>query len=238
MKKFLILVGIFLISNSCAYAWEVEVLDYSGLNMDNFWIKTGKYEQKILETGTKIINANKLEKRIAIKMDRRTKIINADTDPVTKTVTIYYGLLPYLDNDDELASIMGHEMGHALDDYGGVFKWMDMRLNSKAYETKADLIGIDLMVKAGYNPVAAICVMNKIGPEDYWSFWILASHPKSSKRMMDMYKYIYVKYPWALKTDMVHNVNYENFTYSSKKEIDEFLQHEKERAEKQSVDRL
>ncbi len=152
---------------------------------------------------------------------------------MNKTVTVYYGILPYLDNDDELAALLGHEMCHALDGYGGFFKWADMALNSKEYETKADLVGIDLMVKAGYNPIAAITMANKWQPEDYWDFWVFTTHPKTSKRLMAMYKYIYVKYPWALKTDMVNNVNYENFTYSSHKEITVFLQEEKKRAAEQ-----
>lgn len=231
MKKFLIIFCAFIAGMSVRAA-NVEIYDYSNINMKNFWQENGKYEQKVIDVGTKIINTNKLDKRIPINMDRSTKTINANTSLQDKTVTVYYGLLPYLDNDDELAAVIGHEMAHALDAYGGFFKWIDMGINSKNYETKADLIGIDLMVKAGYNPVAAICMANKWMPESYWDFWILTSHPKTSKRLLAMYEYIYVKYPWALKTDMVHNVNFENFTYSSQKEIDAFIQHEKERADK------
>lgn len=235
MKRFLIVLGMFLmtgltINGLSAKADEVELFNYANTNMKNFWDQNGKYEQKVLDVGTKIINANKIDKRIAIQTDRNYKMVNAHTNATNKLVTISYGILPYMDNDDELAFVLGHEMGHALDDYGGFFKWADMTLNSKEYEFKADLVGIDLMTKAGYNPVAAICTINKWMPEDYWDVWIFTTHPKTSKRLMAMYKYIYRKYPWALKTDMVHNVNYENFTYSSKKEINEFLQDEAKRA--------
>ena len=233
MKKILIILGLIFIGLR-TIAGEVELLDMAGMNMTNFWDRNGKYEQKVLEVGTKIINANKLDKRIAIRVDRHTRIVNADSNYINKTVTVYYGLLPYIDNDDELASVLGHEMGHAIDAYGGFFKWTDMWLNSRAYETKADLIGIDLMAKAGYNPIAAIACANKWMGEDYWDVWLFTSHPKTSKRLMEMYKYIYRKYPWALQTEMVHNVNYENFTYSSQKEINLFLQHEKEREIKQN----
>lgn len=230
MKKFLIIFVLFLFCSNSVSA-ETEIYDTAGISMQNFWERTGKYEQKVVGVGTNLVNANKLDKRVVYVMNKSNKIINASTSQSNKVVTVYYGLVPYMDNDDELAFILGHETGHALDDYGGFLKWMDMYFNSKEYETKADLIGIDLMVKAGYNPVAAICVMNKIGDESYWDVPLLTSHPKTSKRLLAMYKYIYVKYPWALKSDMIHNVNYENFTYSSEKEINEFKQHEKERSE-------
>jgi predicted Zn-dependent protease len=235
MKKFLIVLGLLLIGLRCyADVMEVEAVG----DMKTFWDRTGKYEQKILEVGTKILNANKIDKRIAIQTVRTHKTVNAYADFTNKTVYIYYGLIPYIDNDDELAAVLGHEMAHSLDHYGGVFKWADMTLNSKEYEYKADLIGIDLMVKAGYNPIAAITGANKWMGEDYWDFWIFTTHPKTSKRLLKMYEYIYVKYPWALQTDMIHNVNYENFTYSSQKEINLFLQHQKERSFSQNKEGL
>jgi len=234
MKKFLVVLSLLFMGLQASANGNVdELFNYANTNMKNFWFENGKYEQKVLDVGTKILNANKIDKRIAIVTGRDYKNNNANTNYLTKTVTVYYGILPYIDNDDELAFVIGHEMGHAIDAYGGFFKWTDMWLNSKSYETKADLVGIDLMVKAGYNPVAAICFQNKSFPETYWDGWLWTSHPKTSTRLMDMYKYIYVKYPWALQTDMVYNVNYENFTYSSQKEINLFLQHQKERSAKQ-----
>lgn len=233
MKKFFIVLGLIFIGlQASADVFEIETIG----DMKHFWDSLGKREQKVVEVGAKILNANKIDKRIAIQTVRENKIVNAEACPLNKTVYIYYGLIPYIDNDDELAAILSHEMAHTLDQYGGFFKWMDMWLNSKSYETKADLVGLDLMVKAGYNPIAAICVANKWMGERYWDGWLLATHPKTSKRLLDMYKYIYVKYPWALQTDMVHDVNYENFTYSSQKEINLFLQHEKERSIKKQGD--
>lgn len=230
MKKFLLTLCILFIGlGVSAEVIEIE----SNVNMTNFWQKLDKREEKVLGVGTKILNANKIDKHIAFKVDRRYKIVNATASPTHKVVTVYYGLLPYLDNDDELAAIMGHEIAHCIDQYGGPFKWMDMKLNSKEYEFKADLIGIDLMAKAGYNPLAAITAAKKWMGENYWDFWILTTHPKTSRRMIAMYKYIYRKYPEALQSDMIHNVNYENFTYSSQKEINVFQHLEKQRAKNQ-----
>lgn len=231
MKKLLLIFGLFLF---CAVKANAEIVEFN-VNMQNFWNKNGIYEQKVLDVGTKLINANKLNKRVVLRVVRNIKIVNADASYSSKIVRVYTGILPYVDNDDELAFLIGHESAHCLDFYDGFLKYISFKLNSKEYETKADLIGIDLMVKAGYNPVAAITVMNKVSDESIWDTWIFMGHPKGSTRLVNMYKYIYKKYPWALNTDMVHNINYQNFTYSSQKEINKFKQDEKFRADKKEV---
>ncbi len=70
MKKFLIIVGLCLVTCHCVNADEVEIFSYAHMNMQNFWQVNGKYEQKVLEVGTKILNANKIDKRIAIQTNR------------------------------------------------------------------------------------------------------------------------------------------------------------------------
>lgn len=227
MKRFLVLLTLLAIGLSASADYiDVE----TDINMNNFWSKNGKDVQKVTEIGTKIINVNKLEKRVPIQLESTPKVANAYSNLMYKTVKISSGILPYMDNDDEMAFVLGHEIAHSMDAHDGVLKWFMMRINTREYEYKADLIGIDLMTKAGYNPVAAITCANKWMDEAPWDFFI--THPVTSKRLMAMYKYIYKKYPWALKTDMVHNVNYENFTYSSQKEIDNFIKKEKEKVNK------
>lgn len=224
MKKFLLVLGLMLIGLSVRAEFiEVE----SNINMENFWNKNGKDVQKIMEVGSKIINANKLEKRVPFQLVNNSKIINAGAFFKPKLVIVYTGLLPYIDNDDELAYVLGHEIAHTMDAYEGAGKWAAMLANVRSYEYKADLIGIDLMVKAGYNPIAAITETNKWMPEPLFDF--ISVHPKPSKRMFEMYKYIYVKYPWALNSDMAKNVNYTNFVYATQKEINQFILNEKVR---------
>ncbi len=221
MKKFLIILGLLLAGNF-VHAEFVEV--ETNVNMNNFWLKNGKEVQKVIEVGTKIINANKLNKRVPFQVINNYKVINAGAHFPPKLVVVYTGLLPYIDNDDELAYILGHEIAHTLDAYEGVGRWFSMLVNLRSYEYKADLIGVDLMVKAGYNPIAAITQINKWMPEPVFDF--INIHPKPSRRMLQIYKYIYVKYPWALHTEMIHNLNYINFVCSAQKEINEFIQEE------------
>src|SRR5574344_680455 len=230
MKKFFIFIFVltFMYSGMGVFAEDsIDITDFCNVTMKNFWEKIGKREQKVIEVGTKILTANKIDKRVAFNTNRSLKTINACAYLSDKKVVVYYGILPYIESDDELAYILSHEIAHALDAYGGPLKWINMEVNSKSYETKADLIGIDLMAKAGYNPVAAITMANKTFPESYCDFWIFTSHPKTSVRLLNMYKYIYVKYPAELNSEMTSNLNYQNFLNSSSKEIKEFEQHQK-----------
>lgn len=227
MRKIALIIGLLLVGLN-SNAQNVEMFSYMHTNMKNFWEQNGKYEEKVLEIGTKIINANKLDRRVPIQLENTPKVINASSNLFNKTVRISSGILPYIDNDDEMAFVIGHEIAHAIDAYDGPVKWVVMKINTREYEYKADLIGIDLMAKAGYNPVAAITCTNKWMQED--PFDLILTHPVTSKRLMAMYKYIYVKYPDALKSDMAHNVNYENFTYSSKKEINKFITKQKQKS--------
>lgn len=213
---------------------SAEILELEPTSTKDFWKKDGIYEEKVLDVGNRIINANKLDKRVVINVIRNIKIANAYAMPTQKSVNIFTGILPYCDNDDELAYVISHETAHCLDYYDGFMKWaFVMTFNSKQYEYKADLIGIDLMVKAGYNPIAAISAANKVLDESFWDNFLFWTHPKGSKRTLAMYKYIYVKYPWALNTDAIHNVNYENFVNYSQKDINEFEQEKKYRKIKQ-----
>lgn len=223
MKKFLIIFA-FLLMNSLSV--NANFVEFTPISYKHFWETDGIYEHKILDVGNKIINANKLQNRIVLRVVRNQTVINAYASFPQKSVNIYTGILPYLDNDDELAAVMAHEMGHCLDYYEGGFpRWLiAMRFNSKAYETKADLVGIDLMTKAGYNPVAFITMSSKVFDESFWDDFLFWAHPKGSKRVLDAYEYIYVKYPWALKTDMVNNENYIKFVNYSQKDINKFIQ--------------
>jgi len=232
MKRFLVIIGLLCIGLRAS----AEIMESASTNMQNLWDNKGKEEQKVLEIGSKIINANKLDKRIPMMVERNQKDINAFSYRYDKTVVISTGIMLYIDNDDELAYLMGHEMAHSIDSYGGLGRWAAMNFNSRQYEYKADLIGVDLMAKAGYNPIAAITLQNKFFPEPPIDLGMFTSHPKTSKRMFEIYKYIYKKYPEALKTDMVKNVNYVNFTYSAEKDINLFKQTEKERSEKKGID--
>lgn len=233
MKKFLVVLSMLLFgaaafANPLAATSQTIIIDYD-IDMANFWERNGRYEQKILTVGHKILYANKINKRIPIIMDKSTTQINAYSSTFYKTVVVYAGILPYIDNDDELAYLLSHEIAHSVEAYGGPVKFISMNFNSKSYELKSDLKGIDYMVAAGYNPIAAITLATKIYDEPLWDWGFTSTHPKGSKRVMAMYKYIYKKYPKYLTSDMTKNINYQNFTYAMEKELKGFHAKEKSR---------
>ena len=237
MKKILALVCVFLLglsANAVDVPMDVSdmIINDGSITMENIWKKLGKREEKINLVGSKILNANKIPNRVNFVLARGNYTLNAATYYSTKTVKIYTGLFNYIDNDDELAAILSHEIAHDMDFYDGFGKLIVMKFNSKAYEYKADEIGIDYMVKAGYNPIAMITIMNKIGGESIFDWGTFTSHPKTSSRLMKDYEYIYKKYPSYLTSPMVKNIYYVNWTNTAQKDIQKFQQREKERASK------
>ncbi len=226
MKKLLLTLCL-LLFGAASFAETIYI--ESNVNMDNFWDKNGKEEQKVLSIGHSILNSNKINKRVPIVLSKTPKSINADSNLFDKQVTISNGILPYLDNDDELAYVVSHEIAHSVESYGGILKYTAMKWNSKKYELDADLVAVDYMVKSGYNPIAGIIVGTKIFAEPMWDWGFTSMHPKGSKRVMEMYKYIYKKYPQYLNSSMITNVNYINFQTSMSKEIKGFEQKQKNR---------
>ena len=66
------------------------------------------------------------------------------------SITITDELLSVIDNEDELAGVLGHEMGHAI----------------HHDEMKADILGLDYAEKAGYNRCVAAQLLKKWGADD------------------------------------------------------------------------
>lgn len=226
MKKILLLFVLFI--GLSAQANEITV---SNVTLDNLWNKLGVREEKVNFVGSKLLNANKISKRIVFNVNSFSSV-NASAKYSNKIVTVNKGTFNYIDNDDELAAILAHEIAHGVDYYGGFGKSLAMTFNSKSYEYEADLTGIDYMVNAGYNPVAMITVLNKICGESIWDWGILWSHPKTSSRLLKCYEYIYKKYPKYLSSDMTKNVFYVNWMNTAQKDVSKFQQKEKERAAK------
>ena len=206
------------------------ILIESNLNMDNFWQKNGKDTEKIISVARKIIHDNGL-KRAPILLDK-SKNPNATSNLYTKAISINAGILPYIDNDDELAFVIAHELSHSQEVYNGLFKIIAMSFNSKKYEYKADLKALDYMAKSGYNPVAGIIFGDKLFDEPLWDWGFTYTHPKGSKRLIKMYEYIYKKYPTYLNSQMAKNVIFVDFTNQYEKEINSFKEKQMKKMKK------
>jgi hypothetical protein len=73
--------------------------------------------------------------------------VNAYTDG--EGVYVYTGLLNKMDTDDEMAMVLGHELGHAIALHNNILqeKWT----HGPELESQADMLGTFMMLRAGYD---------------------------------------------------------------------------------------
>ena len=127
--------------------------------------------------------------------------INAFCLPGGK-IAVYTGILPVAQNDDQLATVMAHEIAHALAHHsnervtrresGGVNVLLDKAFDRRQ-ESEADHIGVFLMTFAGYQPEEAV------------RFWVnmqratqggaripefLSDHPSDERRIQNMKEWV------------------------------------------------
>ncbi len=146
--------------------------------------------------------------------------VNAFCMPGGK-IAVFTGILQKLQlTDDEAAMVMGHEIGHALYEHARVRAGKNMALGagravagllfgqlgdlvgagagslaslrfSRGDETQADLIGLELAARAGYDPRAGITLWQKMskasqGAPPQW----LSTHPSGETRIKQIKDHI------------------------------------------------
>ncbi len=147
-----------------------------------------------------------------------SKELNAFCMPGGK-IAFYYGILQRLQlTDEEVATIMGHEMAHALREHArermgktaatrigagllssllGLGGAGDALLNmggqlltlrfSREDESEADIVGMELAARAGYDPAAGVTLWQKMmkaaegAPPEF-----LSTHPSGPSRIKDI----------------------------------------------------
>jgi predicted Zn-dependent protease len=154
-------------------------------------------------------------------------------------IAISRGLLVGLQNEAQLASVLGHEIGHvtarhsvqgmqrasmlnlgvavlgaAADTtgYGGLARPAgDLAANlinntySREQESESDRLGIDYMVKVGYDPLGSVQVQEYFyrkvenGANPDWLSGLFRSHPFSRDRMVANQQYVQTSYSYALE---------------------------------------
>ena len=124
-------------------------------------------------------------------------------------VYVNTGLIAAADNEAELASVVGHEIGHivarhsigqmkqraisqgllsaaGLDRSNAVQIGVELavgRPNSRADELEADRFGLDNMIKANYAPAGILGFMNKLLKQGGSAPSFLSTHPATSERI-------------------------------------------------------
>jgi predicted Zn-dependent protease len=194
--------AVYINRNSFAYGWSEE-----------------QQNNAVKRIGTSLLSASKIpaSRQVSFLVVQKDEV-NAYTDQ-NNNVVVYRGILPYLEQEDELAFIIAHELGHVeqyhvirgmfrsgilsvltsfigtatkTGNLSGVAGNMAYKKFSRNDEFKADKRGIDYLVTAGYNPLASISVLYKIG-SNYMDIW--ADHPSTEKRITKDYLYIQTNYP-------------------------------------------
>ena len=176
---------------------------------------------KVEKIGKALLSKNSLPTQVNFTVVE-TDEVNAYASGENE-ICVYTGLLKFVEDDAELAGVIAHEMGHILNNHVAkqsivasvtshmisnaniedkyktglaIAHDLSMKKMSRTDEYEADVTGVDLMIKAGYNPLAMVSVLYKISGK---FIDIVQTHPSGDKRTMYIYDYITYTYPAKLK---------------------------------------
>lgn len=152
------------------------------------------------------------------------KTLNAFALPGRK-IGVHTGLINLVDNQDQLASVLGHEVAHVLAKHSNerMSQKMGAQMGlslitavaapqtemgrtaisllgvgaqygvimpfSRLHESEADIIGLDLMANAGFNPVESVALwqkMAKASQDGAQPVEFLSTHPSHATRIDDL----------------------------------------------------
>jgi predicted Zn-dependent protease len=199
---------------------------------DSIWTRP-TYESKMFEIGDRIIAANNIRTPILFRMSQNSADLDAVTEKDHRLVTVGSALFPIIRSDDELAAVLSHEIAHLIQGKSGHFAGLSLfdilgtvifvpdallttasmghsikqrlqRATVQNRETEMDIIGLDLMVKAGYNPLAMETILDKIANDEGNKHW--RSRITLTQRISKIHEAISQRYPQFLpnkKPDLV-----------------------------------
>jgi predicted Zn-dependent protease len=119
-------------------------------------------------------------------------------------ICVFTGILRITRNDDQIATVLGHEMAHALahhvserlarrEEGQGVFGALQAKAFDRAQESEADHIGLFLMTFAGYDPEEALRFwerMRQMTQDQQRPPELLSDHPSDAHRIADIKKWV------------------------------------------------
>jgi len=219
MKKILLSLVFAIMFISCGGCQSAFSADTTVITGSVNWDSNASLK-RVNTIGTNILVKNKLPDKITFKISE-DETANAYAN-INKEIYVQKGLLQYVENDDELAAVISHEVGHIVNAHiqrqsliSAIISYFTSKVTEEKYKTsvdtinqlsmlklsrndeyESDLTGVDLMIGAGYNPLAMISVFNKICGN---SLDFIESHPSGDKRTMNVYDYLSYNSPSALK---------------------------------------
>lgn len=141
-------------------------------------------------------------------------------------IGVHTGMLTLVDNQDQLAAVIGHEIGHVLAKHSNERASQEMAVSSgmgiiqavsapqtvlgqtalgilgvgaqygilmpysRVHESEADMIGVDLMAKAGFDPRQSIGLWQKMeqASKGQQPIEFMSTHPSHATRIQDLEK--------------------------------------------------
>lgn len=177
-------------------------------------------QSRINDIGSKLLNANKIDKRIIFVYDEQAKdtFLKINPELTRRQVVIYGSDYKFIQNDDELAAYLARGILITAKSYEGLFNGylsaFELKAAPKKFELAADKRAVDFMVNAGYHPVGLITFIQKSCPQK--RFDRFSNKNLTSKRLAHIYEYIYTKYPYYLANNPYYeNEHYQNFLLTS-----------------------
>ena len=216
LKRIFILITLFFISNTgVLYASETDLQ-----SIEAKIEKEQTIQSQINDIGSKLLNANKIDKRIVFVYDENAKesFLKIDPSVTSRQVVVYGSAYKFVQNDDELAGFLARGILTALKSYDGYFNGylsaLQIKAAPKKFEIVADKRAVDYMVNAGYDPIGLITFIQKSCPQK--RFDKISNKNLASKRLAIIYEYIYTKYPYFLVSNKYfENEHYQNFLLNS-----------------------
>lgn len=179
-----------------------------------------KIQNYIDNVGFNILNANRIDKRMIFTYNEESQkaIMLTDKTLTRRQIVVYKNQINHISDKNELAAMLSREIVKGTLSYDGFARGFvtsaQVKFAPKKYEIFFDKRAVDLMVTAGYDPVAMIVFLNKLGEQKRFSF--ILTNNTVSKRMAEVYEYIYTKYPQFLANNAyLGNKFYQNFLLTS-----------------------
>ena len=143
-------------------------------------------------------------------------------------IGIHTGMLALVDNQDQLAAVIGHEVGHVLAKHSNERASQEMAVNSgmaliqaigapqsalgqtafgllgvgaeygilmpysREQESEADIIGVDLMAKAGFDPQQSVTLWQKMeqASQGQQPIEFMSTHPAHATRIQNLQQHM------------------------------------------------
>ncbi len=174
---------------------------------------------RVAPVGKVIIEKNSLPAKLQYKVVEDA-VDNSQTS-TTNIVQVTKADLAYAGNDNEVAAVIAYELGQIINGKSGKDNIraaakallaqklsgeniVNTTANSEYWNSKtalrdqkeADMTAVDLMVKAGYNPLALVVVITKMPGTN---LELVMGKPANSERAMSAYNYLAYNYPEKVK---------------------------------------